>query len=37
MPMEGNSLWDTFNHLVAAAPPERQQQLNAVMASFKIR
>ena len=37
MLMEGNSLWDEFNHLVVAASPERQQQLAALMASFKVR
>jgi hypothetical protein len=31
--MEGNSIWD-INHLVAAASPERQQQLAAIAASF---
>jgi hypothetical protein len=36
MLMEGNSLWDTFNHLVAVASPDRQQQLAALMTSFKV-
>jgi len=35
MLMEGNSLWDEFNHCVAAAPPKRQQQLATIMASIK--
>ena len=34
--MEGNSMWDEFNHLVVVASPERQQQLAAVAASFKV-